>query len=123
MSTLSNLFKNNSSVNPYTTAGSDGSYQNPTYGSGGQGIDMSANVDSNTGAAINSSGDYSDERLKEGMKKVGKTEGGLPIYTYRMKGGGPVKMGVLAQDVEKVAPTLVSHDRHGMKMVDYAGVR
>lgn len=67
-------------------------------------------------------GDYSDERLKEDVVQVGMTNDGLPIYRYRMKGGGPVKMGVMAQDVEKVKPSAVKQDRQGFKMVDYARV-
>jgi hypothetical protein len=67
-------------------------------------------------------GDYSDERLKEDIHQVGTTHDGLPIYTYRMKDGGPVKMGVMAQDVERRKPSAVTHDRQGYKMVDYSRV-
>lgn len=66
--------------------------------------------------------DYSDRRLKKNIKRVGRTDHGIPVYQYRMKGGGPTKMGVMAQDVEKVDPGAVSHDRLGFKMVDYRKV-
>jgi hypothetical protein len=66
--------------------------------------------------------DYSDKRLKEDMELVGHTHDGLPIYVYRMKSGGPKKMGVMAQDVEKVNPGAVTQDRQGYKMVDYSRV-
>lgn len=68
--------------------------------------------------------DYSlsDRRLKTDMKRVGKTDDGIPIYTYRMKGGGKRQMGVVAQDVEKVKPHAVAHDSDGIKMVNYAEV-
>lgn len=65
---------------------------------------------------------YSDARLKEDIIHVGQTNDGLPIYRYKMKSGGPTKMGVMAQDVEKFKPQAVSHDSHGFKMVDYRQV-
>lgn len=65
---------------------------------------------------------FSDERLKVDVQRVGATDGGLPIYTYRYAWGGPVQMGVMAQDVEKVDPAAVSTHASGFKMVDYARV-
>ena len=50
---------------------------------------------------------FSDMRLKEDIKKVGKTDTGLNVYTYRYKAGGPTQMGVMAQDVEKKNPKAV----------------
>lgn len=64
---------------------------------------------------------YSDERLKTDIKRVGYTDDGLPVYTYRMKAGGPVEMGVMAQDVEKVRPELVTN-LNGYKAVHYEGI-
>lgn len=105
-------------LNPSSSSGS--MYTNT--GSGG-GIGLSNyNYDENTGAAINSAGDYSDERLKTNIERVGKTDSGLPIYTYDMKGGGPTKMGVMAQEVEQVAPQVVSSDPQGLKKVDYSKI-
>jgi len=65
---------------------------------------------------------FSDRRLKEDIKKVGKTDGGLPIYTYKYKAGGPTQMGVMAQDVRKKNPGAV-HDLGGLLAVDYGGVK
>ena len=65
---------------------------------------------------------YSDERLKTDVRRVGTTDGGLPIYTYRYVWGGPVQMGVMAQDVEQVIPDAVAAHDSGFKMVDYARV-
>lgn len=62
---------------------------------------------------------FSDERLKEGVKRVGSTDGGLPVYTYRYKGDGTMHMGVMAQDVEKVKPEAVRTHESGFKMVNY----
>lgn len=105
---------------PYTTPNLNGTYNNPTYSDPGMGVNPN-NVP-NAAPGVNPAGDYSDERLKDNVKRVGSTDSGLPIYTYTMKGGGPVRMGVMAQDVEKLDPSVVSHDRHGLKMVDYARI-
>jgi hypothetical protein len=61
----------------------------------------------------------SDERVKTDINRVGTTNNGLPIYTYRYKFGGPVQMGVMAQDVEKVKPEAVE-TFNGVKMVNYS---
>lgn len=63
-------------------------------------------------------GSFSDRRLKEDIRRVGETDDGLAIYTYRYKGGDTYHMGVMAQDVEKVKPDAVS-EFHGYKAVDY----
>ena len=38
-------------------------------------------------------------RLKTDIRRVGTTEGGVPIYTYKYVWGGPTQMGVMADDV------------------------
>ncbi len=45
----------------------------------------------------------SDRRLKTDIRRVGTTDAGVPIYTYRYVWGGPVQMGVMAQDVPDAA--------------------
>lgn len=62
---------------------------------------------------------FSDERLKEDVKKVGETDDGQKIYSYRMKGGGPIQIGLMAQQVEKKVPGAVKTHPSGYKMVDY----
>lgn len=42
---------------------------------------------------------WSDRRLKRDIRRVGQTDGGIPIYTWRYIWGGPIHMGVMAQDV------------------------
>ena len=80
------------------------------------------------GAAVSAYASYagllalSDKRLKKDIKKVGKTDSGLPIYTYKMKGGEKTHMGVMAQELEKKTPSAV-HVLGGLKMVDYSKVK
>jgi hypothetical protein len=64
----------------------------------------------------------SDKRLKTDIEKVGKTDAGLPIYTYKYKGDNKTQMGVMAQDVEKKAPKAVK-EVGGFKAVNYALVK
>ena len=64
---------------------------------------------------------FSDRRLKEGVKRIGQTDDGLPIYTYRYRGSDQVHMGVMAQDVAKVRPDAVS-ERLGYLAVDYGAI-
>lgn len=69
---------------------------------------------------------FSDERLKTDIKRVGKTDAGLPVYTYRYKGelgdiDPGLHMGVMAQEAEKKFPKAVK-EYGGYKVVDYAGL-
>lgn len=59
----------------------------------------------------------SDKRLKTDKKKIGKTIEGLPIYRYRYKGDPEMRMGVMAQDLEKKKPEAVVNVG-GVKMID-----
>jgi hypothetical protein len=65
---------------------------------------------------------FSDRRLKTDIAKVGKTNKGLPIYTYKYKGDDTTQMGVMAQDVEKKTPKAVK-EVGGFKAVDYKLVK
>lgn len=65
---------------------------------------------------------FSDKRLKTDIERVGETDEGTPIYTYRYKDGGPKQMGVMAQDVEKKQPEAVARHPSGYRMVDYGKV-
>lgn len=64
----------------------------------------------------------SDEDAKTDKKRVGETDEGLPIYTYRYKEGGPVQMGVMAQDVKKKKPKALGPILDGYMTVDYGKV-
>ena len=63
----------------------------------------------------------SDRRVKEDIKRIGKTDDGLPIYTFRYKGDSTVHMGVMAQDVEKKNPDAVK-EIDGVKAVNYGAL-
>jgi|ERR1700744_247991 len=64
----------------------------------------------------------SDRRLKTDIRRIGGTDSGLPIYSYRFKGSRVPQMGVMAQDVEKVAPDAVITLPSGYKAVNYRAV-
>lgn len=61
----------------------------------------------------------SDERLKENITPVGKTEDGQTIYRFNYKGEEATQMGLLAQEVEQHHPEAVAEDAQGVKFVDY----
>lgn len=81
-------------------------------------------IGSALGGAAMGYGTYlaSDRRLKTDIEKVGKTDAGLPIYTYKYKGDNKTQMGVMAQDVEKKNPKAVK-EIGGFKAVNYALVK
>lgn len=61
----------------------------------------------------------SDERMKTDIKQVGTSPSGIPIKSFRYKGDDTMRIGAMAQDVEKVAPHAVTTDKKGMKGVKY----
>jgi hypothetical protein len=84
-----------------------------------------ANIAEGTGALSGSTtssnqsgGFFSDERLKEDIKPIGKTFDGQPIYKYNYKGDDRTQIGLMAQDVEKHHPEAVGL-HSGYKTVDY----
>lgn len=62
---------------------------------------------------------FSDARVKRDISRVGTLDNSLPVYAYRYVWGGPVEIGLMAQDVERFRPEAVSEIR-GIKAVDYA---
>lgn len=92
-----------------------------------------ANIAMGTGALSGSTttttqpaGIFSDERMKHDAKRVGYTDDGLPIYTFKYNNDDKTHMGVMAQDVEKKHPEAVglapASDGHMYKTVDYEKV-
>lgn len=73
-----------------------------------------ANIAMGTGALSGSTtttnqamGGFSDRRLKENVKPVGKTFDGQTIYSYNFKGDPKTEIGLIAQEVEKHHPEAV----------------
>lgn len=69
-----------------------------------------------------SAGLFSDRRLKTDIRKVGRLDNGLTVYSYRYKAGGPVQIGVMAQEVAQVNPDAVHTHESGYLMVDYGAL-
>lgn len=64
-------------------------------------------------------GGWSDRRLKKEIKRLGTTTNGLPYYSFRYIWGGPPKIGLMADEVEKVNKGAVT-EIDGFKQVNYA---
>ena len=67
----------------------------------------------------------SDQRLKSNIKSLGSTISKLMQIdgkTYTIKNNGIEKIGILAQEVQKVFPELVSEDDNEMLAVNYQGL-
>ena len=65
----------------------------------------------------------SDRRRKKDIRRVGMTDNGLPLYMFRYIGEPPdasLRLGVMADEVEKVRPEAVFEMPDGFKAVDYA---
>lgn len=60
----------------------------------------------------------SDIRFKEDLKKIGKDEHGLNVYTYKYKGDDKTRIGNMAQEVEKEFPNAVKTIAN-IKFIDY----
>ena len=71
------------------------------------------------GVKAYSAGIFSDERLKEDIKPVGKLKDGQTVYSYRFKSDPRTRIGLLAQEVERVHPDAVATHPSGYKMVHY----
>lgn len=65
---------------------------------------------------------FSDIRLKEGIKRVGTTDDGLGVYTYRYKGDPVPRMGVMAQEVAELRPDALGAAVGGMLTVNYGAL-
>ena len=61
----------------------------------------------------------SDIRLKTDIHRIGTTVLGLPLYTFQYRDQTGVYVGVMAQDVLRVEPSVVSIGADGYYRVDY----
>ncbi|WP_082724683.1 tail fiber domain-containing protein [Paracoccus aminovorans] len=76
----------------------------------------------NLGSGIGSLFALSDRDAKTDIEKVGKTDDGQNVYAYRYKHegeGGPIHMGLMAQEVEKKRPEAVVKGADGLRRVNY----
>ncbi len=123
MGAVNGLFGAGGALNQAMTAygANNAGAANGGLGSGANYIQPSQDY-SGVVSTLPSSDIYSDRRLKTDIKRVGRLDSGLPVYTYRFKGSALPQVGVMAQDVEKVLPSAVSEDRSGIKRVNLAQV-
>lgn len=63
---------------------------------------------------------FSDARLKTNVVRIGATDAGQPIYSYKYIWGSPTHIGVMAQESPEEA---VSMHESGFMMVDYSRVK
>lgn len=63
-------------------------------------------------------GFLSDRRAKKDISRVGKLANGLSVYAFRYVWGGPIQIGLMADEVEKVHPEAI-FDMGGFKAVNY----
>ena len=61
---------------------------------------------------------FSDKRMKENIKPIGKLFDGQIVHSYNYKGDPRTQIGLIAQEVEGHKPHAVG-SVHGMKSVDY----
>lgn len=61
----------------------------------------------------------SDRRLKREIRRIGVSPSGLPIYSFRYVWGGPIYVGVMAQDLLATRPDAVIQSEGGYLLVDY----
>lgn len=63
---------------------------------------------------------FSDRRLKDNIRVVGKLDNGLPVYLFRYKGFETPQLGLMADDVADLKPEAVFRHPSGFDMVDYS---
>jgi hypothetical protein len=63
----------------------------------------------------------SDRRMKQDIRRIGKTDDGMPIYKFKYKGDEreQTHIGFMADEVERKHPDAVMTGSDGMKRVDY----
>jgi len=100
----------------------------PTFSSKSDAFKVMANGDTTVSNDLTVGGDIvvsSDARLKANIMSLGSTLAKLLLIDgkrYTMKKNGKQKIGVLAQDIQKVFPELVTTDDKDMLAVNYQGL-
>lgn len=62
----------------------------------------------------------SDERAKDDVERIGETDDGLGLYSFKYKGDDKTQIGLMAQDVKKKKPKAVKKLPSGLMAVNYA---
>lgn len=79
--------------------------------------------DNNLKQTIGATGQFlallSDKELKENLKKVGKLDNGLTVYLFNYIGDKTPRIGLIAQEVQKVKPDAVVENADGFLSVRY----
>lgn len=77
------------------------------------------------GGTLGSAAILSDRRLKTDIRRIGTTDGGLPVYLFKYRHDPEqiTRMGVMAQDVAEVAPEAVHEIGGGYLAVDYGALQ
>lgn len=60
----------------------------------------------------------SDERSKENIERVGKTDDGVPLYRWNYRGDSETRIGPIAQEVDKVQPEASGPSMFGLRTVN-----
>lgn len=79
----------------------------------------SSGIGSLVGAGLGAAMMFSDKRLKENIRAVGKTKDGQTLHEFNFKGDPKKHIGLIAQEVEKKHPGAVFTHPSGYKVVDY----
>lgn len=101
-----------------SSAAQTAGYAGGLFGLGGSGATGFAG--SLAGSLFGGGTALSDKRMKEDITRIGESDSGFPLYTFRYKGETPMArhIGVMAQDVEKKRPEAVG-SIFGVKFVNY----
>ncbi len=73
-------------------------------------------------SSSSSGGVSSDRRLKTGIEQVATLPSGICLYRFRYHWSNIEYVGVLAQDISKIAPHAVMKGRDGFLGVDYGAL-
>jgi hypothetical protein len=96
--------------------GGGGFHRGGGFHMGGGGFHMGGDGGFHRGGGFH----HSDIRLKEAIALLGRFDNGVGLYRFRYRGGDhTVYVGVLAQEIQTIAPSAVSQDSHGYLSVDY----
>ncbi len=88
----------------------------PAAGFGGRVQGSGTSTGKTSGTSVGFS--LSDARAKKDIKQIGKTDEGLPLYSYKYKGEDEPRVGPMAQDVAIMKPEAVAHASSGLLYIN-----